>query len=601
MICGINPKIIKSVLQTDYCDCSVLFSCKFLIYLFFILQVCTQLVECGAKINEVDNDGRHALMLAAQEGHLAATVSLVEHRAMVDMKAHDGKSALRMSALEGHQDVVEYLKDKGADIDYKDADGRSTLYILALENHLQMAIFLLENQSNVESADCEGRTPLHVAAWQGHHNMVEHLLKYGANVNAVDNDRRTALQSASWQGHTSIVQLLLQRDADVDHTCNQGATALCIAAQEGHQDVVRVLLNFRANPHHADQYGRTPTRVALKGGHTEVCKMLEDFMAAVAASGSNQRQVLVSGGSSTAVTPTLLPPSGCKLVEEKPLSSCAMLTISSATNEQTLKSTPSDSPTSTFDRRKSYLSNNSSKSSSNVTSCNTSSTNQSSSSAQYAMDNSHRLSFTQQLEQCSKNRNRPMSRILSPVDEPQSPALSAAGSPMSEVHSIITSMSPDHKIIQTPNSGKQPTPKKEIIANSMSTYPKVNNDEDEPVWQRQTNGNTNLAKIEMQRKGSLQDVPSMSGMVMGKTALGTKSPETRRKRNGIVTNPNYSKGMNINGYFNKLSNLPESMDNFPVLNNGNGHLGTNGLKCKDGCYKGPPRPTGLPIKKETPL
>ena len=31
-------------------------------------EVCESLLEAGARVNEVDNDGKHALVLAAQEG-----------------------------------------------------------------------------------------------------------------------------------------------------------------------------------------------------------------------------------------------------------------------------------------------------------------------------------------------------------------------------------------------------------------------------------------------------------------------------------------------------------------------------------------------------
>ena len=63
-----------------------------------MLQICQLLVEQGAKVNEVDNDGRHPLIQAAQEGHLAVVKYLLEKEARLDHRSHDGKTAFRWVA-----------------------------------------------------------------------------------------------------------------------------------------------------------------------------------------------------------------------------------------------------------------------------------------------------------------------------------------------------------------------------------------------------------------------------------------------------------------------------------------------------------------------
>lgn len=56
-------------------------------------------MEAGAKVDEMDNDGKSALMLAAQEGHTSLVERLLkQHIAPIDQHAHDGKTALRYCA-----------------------------------------------------------------------------------------------------------------------------------------------------------------------------------------------------------------------------------------------------------------------------------------------------------------------------------------------------------------------------------------------------------------------------------------------------------------------------------------------------------------------
>ncbi|XP_018398416.1 PREDICTED: ankyrin repeat domain-containing protein 50-like isoform X4 [Cyphomyrmex costatus] len=383
------------------------------------IDVCEALLEAGAKIDETDNDGKSAIMLAAQEGHTSLVERLLkQHSAPIDQHAHDGKTALRLAALEGHYDTVKVLLSHNADVNAKDADGRSTLYILALENRLAMTRFLLEH-ADVESRDSEGRTSLHVSAWQGHVEMVELLLTEGAaNVNACDNENRTPLHSAAWQGHAAIVRLLLEHGATPDHTCNQGATALGIAAQEGHEHCVRALLNHGADPNHSDHCGRNAIKVAAKSGHDTVVRLLEEHSA-------NQRSLrpgINGGGSSSATSVT-----SNSTAETKP--SSAIL------NPLSTQYSPAESPDSTKRRSCVSLGNNSSnsKSSSNLTGSTKSDQGKFN---QNSMVNCQApLSFTQQLQQCSRGaKSRPLSKLLSPLkSEPQSPIYaSPPHSPLSD-------------------------------------------------------------------------------------------------------------------------------------------------------------------------
>ena len=159
-----------------------------------------------------------------------------------------------------------------------------------------------------------------------------------------------------------------------------------------------------------------------------------------------------------------------------------------------------------------------------------------------------------------------------------------------------------------PSDGASSSPGMRIIANPNAELYSSYNEMDEPVWLRHTDISkgqdmVNAAKLAMQRKNTGQEgVRSTAGVIMGQTALAMKSPETRRKQNGIVTNPNYSKSSagGVNGYYTTPT---EGTDNCPVTPNGNSSIATGTEDVPPPLPAKPKavRPTGLPLKKETPL
>ncbi|XP_025834904.1 ankyrin repeat domain-containing protein 50-like isoform X2 [Agrilus planipennis] len=475
-------------------------------------DVCEALLEAGARIDEVDNEGKAPLVLAAQGGHTSlVNLFLEKYGAPCDQRPHDGKTALRLAALEGHYDVVHLLLSHGADIDFKDADGRSTLYVLALDNRLAMAKYLIQQGADVETRDLEGRTPLHVSAWQGHTEMVGLLLKCGhAQVDAVDLENRTALHSASWQGHHDIVKTLLEHAANPDHTCNQGATALCIAAQEGHELCVVALLEHGADPNHSDACGRNALRVAVKSGHRGVVRLLEEY---------NMRSQKLAHTSSSANSFT----SG-STAETKP--SNALLYPVPGSSEWTDQ------------QRRSMVSlgnhSSNSKSSSNLTGSSHSSKH--GDRQRETPQTSQPLSFTQQLQQCTRGgKTRPLSKLLSPLQsEPQSPIY--ASPPLSPVHDAPSAMNIYQPVLRHSNIFSQApdthfardTHMRIILGNSAAP---VSSKSDKKNSQGQDSNNGNQSNQKPKRNGIVTN-PALRLVANVKNGLDTAAANLRKSASG---------------------------------------------------------------------
>ena len=472
-------------------------------------EVCQVFMDQGPhiQVDIVDRDGRTPMILAAQEGHIETVTTLLDSGANVQHTAHDGRSPLRAATLESHKDVIDLLLKREADINYRDGEGRSTLYMLALENKIPMATYLLERQADTENPDLEGRTALHVASWQGHSDMVDLLLSYGANPNAVDKEKRSALQSAAWQGHVKVAKSLLEKGAIINHTCNQGASALCIAAQEGHVEVVQALLEHGADPNHADKHGRTAMRVALKGSHQSVIKLLEQYGVQNLMLSPQTSRSSHSKTSTTSSTSSNHQSAGSSAgSNHSDMNNSASTRV--LTNGALLQaSSPSNSPDSTFDKRKSSTSNQSSKSSSMSASNST---------IHLHSAATKETSFTEQLQQHLNPNQSQQGKVQTRARSPGPEAARTTGAMMQRM---------------TPASSFQTIPENIVTAHSSEQLQQI------PGSQQQRGRHFSGPNVQSPRR-SPSPVPHSSRSTS--PSVQSSSPLSQQHSPNMVTSPQHS-------------------------------------------------------------
>lgn len=267
------------------------------------------------------------------------------------------------------------------------------------------------------------------------------------------------------------------------------------------------LLEHGADPNHSDACGRNALKVAAKSGHRGVVRLLEEY---------NARSHKTAHTSSSANSIT----SG-STAETKP--SCAILNpVTSDWCDQQRRSMVS-------------LGNHSSnsKSSSNLTG--------SSHSSRHGGERSHEnipntqpLSFTQQLQQCSRGaKTRPLSKLLSPLQsEPQSPIY--ASPPLSPVHdtnapNVFSAMNIYQPVLRQNNFAKAPD-----THFARDTHMRI-------ILGNSGNG---AASNKDKNKSHSQD---------------SNNSSSKSKRNGIVTNPALRLVANVkNGFDTAAANLRKS-------------------------------------------
>lgn len=129
----------------------------------------------GARIQELDGQGRTLLLQASEEDNTYAVKLFLENGADIDWADQRGQTSLSKASERGHENVVRCLVRCGA---------------------------------RIELADDQGRSPLMWAAWKGQHAVVEVLLRNGANIDCEDRKGRTPEWYAHWGGHKAVEQLL---------------------------------------------------------------------------------------------------------------------------------------------------------------------------------------------------------------------------------------------------------------------------------------------------------------------------------------------------------------------------------------------------------
>lgn len=105
------------------------------------IKAARYLIEKGASINDVDNEGENALFFAISKNMFDILPCLIE----CDKK----NEAFIYAVNNGNTEIVRYLIDNGAEIDFKDSQGQYALIHAIKNEDREMVSCLIENGSNI--------------------------------------------------------------------------------------------------------------------------------------------------------------------------------------------------------------------------------------------------------------------------------------------------------------------------------------------------------------------------------------------------------------------------------------------------------------------
>ncbi|RZC42084.1 Ankyrin repeat domain containing protein, partial [Asbolus verrucosus] len=238
------------------------------------------LLDKGAEVDVVDDDGFTPLHYASQSGNLDIVKLLTKKSSAVNKPNKQGRTALHMAATKGFVPIVEHLLEQGAFADLEDIEGDTPLDDALKAEHPRMFKMLLTKCSKIFSLDTtnlRGRTVLHMAAKEDAFDLVEFFLSKGASLEVVDNDGNTPLDDALFNRHFELFRTLTKNVEKFDvskfnrrHKCYP----LHVAATQKSLDLVEFLLKQHAKLDVVDDDGNTPLHLALQCDHKEVLELL---------------------------------------------------------------------------------------------------------------------------------------------------------------------------------------------------------------------------------------------------------------------------------------------------------------------------------------
>ncbi|KAF5290012.1 hypothetical protein FQR65_LT11678 [Abscondita terminalis] len=258
----------------------------------------------GADPNAEDNDSWTALLCAAKEGYADICHELLEHGAEIDHRDMGGWTAIMWATYKGRTDVVSLLIGRGADVNAHGNYHISSLLWAAGRGYTQIAQALISQGAKVNAGDKYGTTALVWACRKGYTDIVSCLLRAGANVDTAGMYSWTALLVATQGNHVEVVNLLLEYKPNVNALDKDGCSALTIACKEGHYEIATALMSAGAYINVQDRAGDTNLIHAVKGGHRGVVEALLKKYADVDITGKDRKTALymaVEKGNSTIV------------------------------------------------------------------------------------------------------------------------------------------------------------------------------------------------------------------------------------------------------------------------------------------------------------
>ncbi|XP_012258103.2 E3 ubiquitin-protein ligase MIB2 isoform X2 [Athalia rosae] len=231
-------------------------------------EICSLLLDAGASLQAVDEDGDSPLHYAAFGNQPEIMELLLARGAVVDAVNNSRCSALHVAVNKQHAACVRILLHHGCDVNLQDEYGDTALHDAIGKDDLDIVEALCGCDSlDVTLRNRRGFNILHHAALKGNTFATEKLVaKARQLVDIKKEDGFAALHLAALNGHRDVVATLLSPTgggARVDLRNNRHQTPLHLATSQGHLELVELLVRHGAAINAQDEDGDTALHIAI--------------------------------------------------------------------------------------------------------------------------------------------------------------------------------------------------------------------------------------------------------------------------------------------------------------------------------------------------
>ena len=204
-------------------------------------EIAKLLIEHGADVNAVQNDGWTPLLLAT---HAAPAALNWEWPYDYGINPKGTWKPLEGHDLSGKSKVAELLIELVQDVDQSGSNGITPLMMACESGYDQVVGKLIDKGANIEKHDnVWGFTPLMWAVAKRQPNIVKQLIWQGANVNEVDKKQKSVLMIAVTKDASDILPLLVDQGAQINYKTDQSLTALALASVLENKSLSKYLLS----------------------------------------------------------------------------------------------------------------------------------------------------------------------------------------------------------------------------------------------------------------------------------------------------------------------------------------------------------------------